>query len=356
MMPAINSRSHRLSSKVRPTDYILAGPSSFPSARVLRDAIEKLTGKHYLITNKPGIATNAIARYGGNITVPGIETPYNSINLIGHLSNKLHFAGICIELGLNAPDFHTGGEPTEYPVLVRETLTGFGGAGIHVCNTQSQFRQTMRRGWFWVPFYHMDSEYRVHVANGQILRIFEKVPTSDLGPTPIRNNESCHFSLLAKPRCGETMRKAVATLCADPRFSQGFFALDMGWDAKNKKLIIIEGNSAPGLNENTAEMYARAILGMPQQAVLEPMPVIADAPMPVNATPRPARPVTAGAAAAEAINRINREAHDHQAGVERSSNEVLRPVSNTPGVGVPSTGNQKRPVNKPVDERPFWER
>ncbi len=358
----LNSRSNRRNRTARPTDYILAGPTSTPSARVLRDAIERLSGRRYLITHKSGFAQNAIVRYGGDATVTGRDTQYNSVSMISILGNKRRFASILAAAGLNVPEFHNSGEPSSFPCLIRETLSGFGGAGIHVIHDITEFRSTWRNGYWWVPFYNMDSEYRVHVIDGQILRVFEKVPTSDLGPTPIRNNASCHFSLVERPRCGESIRKAVTAICALPEFSHGFFALDVGWMAREKRLIIIEGNSAPGLNDNTAEMYARVILGMPLErpAVAEVVAAAEAAPVTRPATPADAprpRPVTRTENPTQAVSREMRGEVQRVLDQERggANAEVLRTTSNSGGTQTAGAGNQSRTEHQPAVRRPQWE-
>jgi hypothetical protein len=35
-----------------------------------------------------------------------------------------------------------------------------------------------------------------------------------------------------------------------------YYAADIGWDSNRKEYFIFEFNSAPGLNENTAKVYA----------------------------------------------------------------------------------------------------
>jgi hypothetical protein len=43
-------------------------------------------------------------------------------------------------------------------------------------------------------------------------------------------------------------------------FANAFFALDLGWDNNKKEYLVFEANSAPGLNEHTADIYADFIL------------------------------------------------------------------------------------------------
>lgn len=128
----------------------------------------------------------------------------------------------------------------------------------------------------------------MHICNGQLLRTFIKIREEGAAQVefPVRNSDNgWHFSLQNKPRHRVSIEALVKNLMERlPAYRKGFFALDLGWEASTKTMYIIEGNSAPGLNENTADAYARAILNVesaPQPAA-QPAVVQAAQPPEVN--------------------------------------------------------------------------
>ena len=353
----------------RPADYILTSSTSMPSAKALRDAIERITGRHYLVTNREGVAQNCVARYGGSIMVPGLDSGLNSVERIACLGNKSSFARAISgpDKPYEVPVFHVqSNEPTEFPVLVRETLTGYGGVGIHIVHNIEEFNAIWRRGWWWVHYYQFTSEYRVHVAGGRVLRVFEKVRSEGLETEefPIRNSDrGYHFSLVERPRFGESIRRAVESICSIPMFSQGFFALDMGGivgsqrENRPARLIIIEGNSAPGLTENdtTADMYAGYIVDILGIERLTPT-VPAEVPeLLPRATVNTLRDATAQTSVERILGSISADIHNVQQRTpptpvqpaqarpdERRTNEVLRPETHPTGTGLHGSSNPRR--------------
>ena len=98
-----------------------------------------------------------------------------------------------------------------------------------------------------------EREYRVHVFGGKVIRVARKVPH---GEAKIWNNENAHFKYELK-----TLPIGLKTLAvrAVEALGYDFGAVDIIMD-KNKKLYVLEVNSAPGLdNPRTLEAYVNAI-------------------------------------------------------------------------------------------------
>ena len=145
--------------------------------------------------------------------------------------------------------------PQEFPILIRETLTGYGGVGIHIIRNMDEFNEVWNPRFYWTPYEFLCSEYRVHIFNGEILRIFKK-ELEENSEFPIRNNHSCHFSL-RNPEQFPKLKTEIEKFAKIKEFSEGFFGLDVGWN--REKFFFIEANSAPGLNENSGNLLAEKI-------------------------------------------------------------------------------------------------
>lgn len=248
---------------------ILAHRGSLPSSKLLRNAFIKLGYPKLLVTRNP--EKDIIFRYG-NSSSTREKTLLNPPRFIQLLADKEYFSNFCIDAGISAPVFTKLNKrlPESFPVLVRSTLRGMGSEGIHPISNLEELSK-MNTSWYWVPYYKLSKEYRVHVVNGKIVKVFCKKFNGkiDNNGVIVRNNDNSSFSLVdykgGLEKGKYTRMKDIVNNLIDEfnKVYKGhnlFFALDMGW-AKNKKgYIVLEGNSAPGLNENTALEYAK-ILG-----------------------------------------------------------------------------------------------
>ena len=115
-------------------NLIISSSSCLPSAKLLRDTLITLgLRKHLITTDRTDI--NSLFRYGNNMTIQGTDglNKAEFINLVAHKNN---FSIFCQENDFYSPCFYRGGVPNKYPVLIRTTLTGYGGVGIIVCKNE----------------------------------------------------------------------------------------------------------------------------------------------------------------------------------------------------------------------------
>lgn len=236
--------------------------NAIPSARLLRDALLNnfpQIGRAYVTKNSNKIKRNdVVIRYGNIDQTLGRESGYNSIELINLCANKSRFDSFARENNFYSPVYHrTIPTVEDFPLIIRQTLTGFGGKGIIVCKTLEEFKRNWNGNYYWTKFVKTAFELRLHVVDGEILRIFRKDMENE-EDLPIRNNHSCHFSLRTQDNYPKLITE-VRRLCELNPFNRGIIGLDVGWDSVNKKYFIFEANSSPGLNENTADEYSKRI-------------------------------------------------------------------------------------------------
>ena len=246
-------------------DLILAHAGSMPSARLLREALVEQGFPKLLITRNPEKVIKF--RYGNS--APSIcNEILNPANFIKMTANKEIFSNFCNKIGVTAPVFSRLSTvlPDSLPVLVRSTLTGQGSEGIYPINNLDEL-SGIDTSWYWVPYYQLKKEYRVHVAGGRILKVFcKQFEGETTNGIVIRNNSNSHFSVVDTNKEGTfaKLKEVVKILNTEllERFKNSslFFALDIGWGEKEREYIVLEANSAPGLNVNTANEYA-SVLG-----------------------------------------------------------------------------------------------
>jgi len=245
-------------------NVILCNRLTVPSCKILRRELEKISGIRYPIVRDINSPVNIFLRYGNSHTSDFIQedSDINPKNLIHICSNKYKFSELMLKNGLFAPKFSQNFSEITFPCVIRSTLTGYGGEGIIMVKNKEDLIDKYRVGYWWTPFIFMVSEFRVHIANGNIIKLFKKVPKEDyVEEMPIRNLSSCHYSLQnTDGKFGKL--KELVTKMTEIFGEKYFMALDVGWVLDKKDYFILEGNSAPGLNEFTANTYAQNILEM----------------------------------------------------------------------------------------------
>jgi len=183
------------------------------------------------------------------------DTKFNDPQLI-RSSRKDLLSKILLNRAVPCVEIHPGTEdPNHYPIVLRNTLVGNGGAGIQVVD--GEWPRDMHVPWsYWHQFSY---ELGVHLFNGNITRIFKKVWSSgsdEEGQYPIRNSDNGYRFSLNKVENYKKLPALISQFYSV--FPIGFCRLDIGWDVESETYRIIECNSAPALtgNVNTLRTYA----------------------------------------------------------------------------------------------------
>lgn len=234
--------------------FILYHNRCFPSANLLRNFLNELSNEKFKLVRLPKNHKIDI-RYGN--TDGEYATNLNSKEFISLCVNKFKTCKLLNENEIKCPVFYSTTEELIFPCLIRTSLCLSGGKGINLIQTEEEFHRYWRQGYYWTPFLFLKKEYRVHVLGGKVVKIFEKILNEEQ-ELPIKNNDSCSFVLKSFDDKFEKLKEICNKIY---EITKGeFFAVDIGWNNSEKKYYVFELNSAPGLNSNTAELYAKFIL------------------------------------------------------------------------------------------------
>lgn len=246
---------------------ILCNSFSFPSGRILKELILNSTGEKVRLTSRPErlehLKTFPSVRYGNSFGNFNKDTSLNSKDFIRLCSSKLSFSNLLSENNLYTPAYTKSLDTLTddiFPVLIRQSLSLSGGRGIILCKNREEFNANNRHN-YWTKYIPTEFELRVHIIGGKIARIFRK-DLEEEAEFPIRNNQTCHFALKESekyPKLVDVVNN-LNNVFNSNNLNFGFYALDVGWDKSKKQYFIFEANSAPGLNEHTAELYANFIV------------------------------------------------------------------------------------------------
>lgn len=246
---------------------ILASKASMDSAMKLRDSVEKLLklkAKTILVSSDSDACAGheVIMRYGcsyGNLSKePAWGNKAFSSLCIDKLATSLAFKDL-----VTTPQFVNDDLPTEYPVLVRETLTAAQSAGIHVCRSGKDFMKVWKPGFFWTKYYDHEFELRVNVvftSDGNHTRIYKKVPRTETGEDVFicgnAGEDNTHWvlrDLSAYPKVGviiNAMRPKILELGGK------FVGIDMIYVPSLRDYVVLELNSGPWLTQTTSDWLA----------------------------------------------------------------------------------------------------
>jgi len=209
---------------------------------------------------------NLILRYGNSTSVNNTnELDINSPEFIRLLVNKKKFSGVLLENNIKTPQYTqlNNSFPDDLPVMLRSTLTGCKGIGIKVINNIEDLMKEPVSS-YWTKFYNFTSEYRIHVVENKIIKVFRKIlkEGEQKEEFPIRTSKKYKFSYVdyeEQFKKGKYIRLTEIVDKTCKVLDGKFLALDIGYDEK-ESYIIIEGNSAPGLNKKTAKEYTKNLI------------------------------------------------------------------------------------------------
>lgn len=238
---------------------ILTNKNLLPAARALADALSRQSGKVWKVTTNPerkNIRLNFGCGKGGDDLI-------NQGSFVRLLSHKGRFSDFITSQNIFTPSFSRDiPKESDFPIIIRKSLSSFGGKGIIGVSNYEEYRKFI--GEYWTTFYNIRSEFRVHVIGGRIIRVFKKVSREEEERAfPIRNAANgWHFSLVENlskmPKLIELIEEVsevFGTRC--------YFAADVGWVQNLHKWLLLECNTAPGMNNSTtAELYAENLIGM----------------------------------------------------------------------------------------------
>lgn len=262
---------------------ILSHSGSIPSAKILRNAILEELGwkkRQLLITSDNSKITGRLhLRFGNSSPVP-IGDPkgvINSSKFIRFCSDKREVARYFSKHAeVPVPQFTKLKKKIpnkkDFPFLVRTTLTSSGSKGIMIFQEFKEFLEALKKGKikynsYWTPYYSFKEEFRVHILGGKIGKIFRKQlnDKDSISSIYIRNNDNSHFYRLALENTPESVINLVKIF--HERMIKGFgkdfnyfTALDVGVVKDGSEAVLIEPNTAPGLNSRTAKIYAKYII------------------------------------------------------------------------------------------------
>lgn len=160
------------------------------------------------------------------------------------------------ESNVSIPEFYTNADeiPEEaYPIVCRTILGGHSGAGIVIADSNDQLVNAP----LYTQYVKKKDEYRVHCIRNKAVFVQRKARKlgHDNPDWRVRNLDG-GFAYVAVDIAdvpNDVIEQAEAALAA---LELDFGALDLIWNDRQQKAYVLEANTACGLEQRTAEIYA----------------------------------------------------------------------------------------------------
>jgi len=240
-------------------DYLLYNRRAYITGRALATQLGLKATRSVKKLKRLGKAP--VIRYGcseGNFG--DRDTKINDPKIIKLCANSYYFSRWAKEHGYETPlyrKFSLTNIP-EFPFLLRR-LHHMGGRDIILINSMDDLRKLSIKqlaNRYWVAYTETTFELRVHVINGQIARVFKKINpgAKSRGEFVRSSKKGWRYSL--RENLDEKYIKAQK-ICLNIMEDLGlvFGGIDIAWDNDNRRYVIWEVNTAPGLSQPTLNIY-----------------------------------------------------------------------------------------------------
>lgn len=237
------------------------------SARELRNRLTGQLGQRIRLIRPDGGYTpkdRSIILNWGNSNLPNWSKGLwiNPPDKVAIATNKIKTFNCLANAGVIHPEWTTNKEDAQqwlnnnHTVLARTVLTGHGGEGITVIEKE----QTLPTAPLYVKYKPKRKEFRVHVINQEVPLIAEKRRDRDYDnpDDKIRNHPNgwifCYNSI------SEPMGLRTIAVDAVKALGLHFAAVDIIWNQRENRCYVLELNTAPGLEGQSLDTYARLFL------------------------------------------------------------------------------------------------
>lgn len=217
-------------------------------------------------------SSHIIVNWGSSSFHPRVPRELNVLNhpiKVKHAVNKIHtFQRLQQTLSRNIPEWTTSQDVAHEwvveegkEVYCRQSVEGHGGIGIVLATSGEQVRESNAR--LFTVKVPVDREFRVHIFNGRVIDYSQKkrVGKKKREENNILLNEDIrnHKNGWIFARAGVSLPEEAKTLVKNAMYELGLFfgAFDIIWTPQEYP-VILEVNTAPGIEGSTAEAYAEA--------------------------------------------------------------------------------------------------
>lgn len=219
-----------------------------------RESFNKVIKKR---TNKK-FKADVVLRWGSTEQFPNLESKIelNTLEAVNNASNKLVMMQKLVQANIPTAQVAFDLSDTELLDSLRNEEGYF---YVRGSNDQVRYDNTVRCGDKYVtkPIVNKRREYRVHVFNGEVIAIYEKIPQDE--NVKLFKSHNCKFSSVDMTRM--RLKPQDLQVCIDAVNAMGllFAGIDLMRD-NDQNVFVSEVNSAPALNSVNIERYTNLFM------------------------------------------------------------------------------------------------
>jgi glutathione synthase/RimK-type ligase-like ATP-grasp enzyme len=236
---------------------ILFSDRSSKTGRDLLNKFKPLSTKALRKRTDRKLNTDVVLRWGSTESFSRLRSrlELNSLESVTNASNKKRMMEILVEAGIPTPSILFNPETEN---VADDFVDENGFFYVRGANQEVRYDDRIRVGDLYVskPVVNKRREYRVHVFNGEVITIYEKIPNED--NTKLFKAHNCHFELKNKDNCKLTLENQQVCIDAVKSLGLLFGGVDVMRD-KDQNIFISEVNSAPALNGTNIDRYVTKI-------------------------------------------------------------------------------------------------
>lgn len=236
---------------------ILYSNKSSKTGKSLKEKFRPIASKVIKKRTNKRLNTDVLLRWGSTEDFSRLKSrlELNSLEAVNNASNKLNMMKILVGANVPTPSI-------KFDLNNTENLDDFrdddGGFYVRGSNQEIRYDDTLKYGDLYVskPLENKRREYRVHVFNGEVIAVYEKIP--QLEEVKLFKSHNCKFSLIDITR--SRLKSDDLQVCINAVNSLGllFGGVDLMRD-KDQNVFVSEVNSAPSLNGTNIDRYVSKI-------------------------------------------------------------------------------------------------
>lgn len=232
------------------------------SSKTGKDLLRKfrpLATKSFRKRTNKRLKTDVVLRWGSTEDFNRLKSrlELNSLEAVTNTSNKFLMMKKLVESELPTPEILF--DPFSQTVEMIDRFRDENGAFyIRGGNGEVRYDDEVKRNDLYVSksVENKRREYRVHVFNGEIIAIYEKIPNEE--GIKLYKSHNCHFERKNPENCKLSLENQQTCIKAVNNLGLLFGGVDV-IRCKNKNIFISEVNSAPALNGTNIDRYVNKI-------------------------------------------------------------------------------------------------
>lgn len=239
---------------------ILYSGRSSKTGKDLLNKFKPLSKKAFRKRTNKKLNTDVILRWGSTEEFERLKgrLELNSLEAVSNASNKAIMMKKLLDASIPTPKVLFN--PTACPAdLIDEKYKDEnGGFFVRGRNNEIRYDDELKPGDLYIsrPIEDKRREYRVHVFNGEVIAIYEKIPKED--GIKLFKAHNCHFELKTMENCKLTLEDQQICIKAVNALGLLFGGVDVA-RTKQKEIYIMEINSSPALNGTNIDRYVTKI-------------------------------------------------------------------------------------------------